>query len=52
VRRCRSRDLPRAGLGLNTLLGWWWADPAAGFVIVFYGLKEGWGALHHGNGNG
>jgi divalent metal cation (Fe/Co/Zn/Cd) transporter len=34
------------GLLLNAALGWWWADPLAGFVIVFYGLKEGWEALH------
>lgn len=35
------------GLVLNAAIGWWWADPLAGFVIVFYGLKEGWEALHH-----
>jgi divalent metal cation (Fe/Co/Zn/Cd) transporter len=35
------------GLVLNAALGWWWADPLAGFVIVFYGIKEGWAALHH-----
>jgi Co/Zn/Cd efflux system component len=29
------------GLAVNAWLGWWWADPVAGFVIVFYGLKEG-----------
>jgi divalent metal cation (Fe/Co/Zn/Cd) transporter len=28
------------GLLLNAALGVRWADPAAGFVIVFYGLKE------------
>jgi len=28
------------GLALNAALGWWWADPLAGFVLVFYGLKE------------
>jgi divalent metal cation (Fe/Co/Zn/Cd) transporter len=28
------------GLALNTTTGAWWADPLAGFVIVFYGLKE------------
>ncbi len=28
------------GLILNTAFGFWWADPLAGFVIVFYGLKE------------
>lgn len=32
------------GLLLNTLFGWWWADPVAGLVIVFYGFKEGWHA--------
>lgn len=31
------------GLVLNAVVGVWWADPAAGFVIVFYGLKEAWG---------
>ena len=28
------------GLTLNVAIGAWWADPLAGFVIVFYGLKE------------
>ena len=28
------------GLTLNVAVGAWWADPLAGFVIVFYGLKE------------
>ncbi len=28
------------GLALNQLVGWWWADPAAGLVIVFYALRE------------
>jgi len=40
------------GLVLNAALGWWWADPLAGFVIVFYGFKEGWEALHHGTISG
>jgi divalent metal cation (Fe/Co/Zn/Cd) transporter len=35
------------GLTLNALLGWWWADPLAGLVIVFYGYKEAWAALRH-----
>jgi divalent metal cation (Fe/Co/Zn/Cd) transporter len=35
------------GLVLNAALGWWWADPLAGFVIVFYGVKEGREALRH-----
>ncbi len=29
------------GLMLNALVGWWWADPLAGLVIVYYGVKEG-----------
>ena len=28
------------GLVANAAFGWWWADPLAGFVIVFYGLRE------------
>jgi len=35
------------GLVLNAGLGWWWADPLAGMVIVVYGVKEGVGALRH-----
>ena len=33
------------GLALNALVGWWWADPLAGLVIVYYGIKEGRHAL-------
>jgi divalent metal cation (Fe/Co/Zn/Cd) transporter len=29
------------GLGLNALLGWWWADPAAALVIGAVALREG-----------
>jgi divalent metal cation (Fe/Co/Zn/Cd) transporter len=29
-----------AGLTLNAGLNWWWADPAAGLVIVYYAVKE------------
>ena len=29
------------GLLLNTLVGWWWADPLAGYVILAYGVREG-----------
>jgi len=29
------------GLGLDAFLGWWWADPLAGLVVVYYGLVEG-----------
>jgi divalent metal cation (Fe/Co/Zn/Cd) transporter len=35
------------GVGLNALFGWWWADPLAGLVIVYYGLKEGRAAWQH-----
>lgn len=28
------------GLALNAVLNWWWADPAAGLVIVYYALSE------------
>ncbi len=33
------------GLVLNAGLGWWWADPLAALVIVYYGLREGRAAL-------
>ena len=33
------------GLVLNAGLGWWWADPAAGYVFVFYGAREARQAL-------
>jgi divalent metal cation (Fe/Co/Zn/Cd) transporter len=29
-----------AGLLANTVIGWWWADPAAGYLLVFYALRE------------
>jgi divalent metal cation (Fe/Co/Zn/Cd) transporter len=28
------------GLVLDAALRWWWADPAAGFVLVFYAARE------------
>lgn len=28
------------GISLNAAIGWWWADPLAGLVIVYYGIKE------------
>ena len=33
------------GLVLNATAGWWWADPAAGYVLVYYGAREAWTAL-------
>jgi divalent metal cation (Fe/Co/Zn/Cd) transporter len=29
-----------AGLALNGGLGWWWADPLAGYVLVYYAARE------------
>ena len=29
-----------AGLVLNAALRWWWADPAAGYMLVFYATRE------------
>jgi divalent metal cation (Fe/Co/Zn/Cd) transporter len=34
------------GLGLNTLLGWAWADPIAALVIAAVAVKEGRAAWH------
>lgn len=31
-----------AGLLLNALAGWWQADPAAGYVLVYYAVRESW----------
>lgn len=28
------------GLALNAALGWWWADPVAGYVLVYYAVRE------------
>ena len=30
-----------AGLGLNALLGWWWADPIAAYGIAALAVREG-----------
>jgi len=35
------------GLVFNAALGWWWADPAAGYVLVYYGAREARAALAH-----
>jgi divalent metal cation (Fe/Co/Zn/Cd) transporter len=29
------------GLVLDAAVGWWWADPLAALVIVYYGAREG-----------
>jgi divalent metal cation (Fe/Co/Zn/Cd) transporter len=28
------------GLALNAAASWWWADPAAGYVLVYYAARE------------
>ena len=28
------------GITLDLVLGWWWADPVAGLVIVYYAVRE------------
>jgi divalent metal cation (Fe/Co/Zn/Cd) transporter len=33
------------GLLMNSFVGWWWADPVAGYVILFYALREARGSL-------
>jgi divalent metal cation (Fe/Co/Zn/Cd) transporter len=38
-----------AGLLLNTLLGWWWADPVAALIMVPIIAREGVGALRGEN---
>jgi divalent metal cation (Fe/Co/Zn/Cd) transporter len=30
------------GITLDLWLGWWWADPLAGLVIVYYAIREAW----------
>ena len=34
-----------AGLVLNAAAGWWWADPLAALVIMFYALREARGTF-------
>ncbi len=37
------------GLVLNTTLGFWWADPLAGYVLIYYAIRESRAILtgHH-----
>ena len=37
-----------AGLVLNAALNWWWADPVAGFVLVYYAGRECAAIFGHG----
>ena len=38
------------GVGLNSWLGWWWADPAAALVIAALAVKEGFEAWEDDTG--
>jgi divalent metal cation (Fe/Co/Zn/Cd) transporter len=32
----------------SAVFGWWWADPLASLVIVYYGVRETLHAFHEG----
>ncbi len=36
------------GIAADTILGWWWADPVAGLVIVAYSITEVWSVFGPG----
>jgi divalent metal cation (Fe/Co/Zn/Cd) transporter len=38
------------GLTLNAMLGWWWADPVAGYVLVLYAAREVRNIFSHEHG--
>jgi divalent metal cation (Fe/Co/Zn/Cd) transporter len=40
------------GLLLNALFGWWWADPLASLVIIYYGIREAIHALYESRAAG
>jgi divalent metal cation (Fe/Co/Zn/Cd) transporter len=35
------------GLLLNAVAGWWWADPLAGYVLLYYAIREVRQSLSH-----
>ena len=35
------------GLILNAVAGWWWADPLAGYVLLYYAVREARESLSH-----
>jgi len=35
------------GLVLNAVVGWWWADPLAGYVLLYYAVREARQSLSH-----
>jgi divalent metal cation (Fe/Co/Zn/Cd) transporter len=38
------------GIALDLLFGWWWADPVAGLVIVYYAVREAVGIFRPRSG--
>jgi divalent metal cation (Fe/Co/Zn/Cd) transporter len=34
-------------LVLNAFLGWWWADPIAGYVLLYYAFREARASFSH-----
>ena len=39
---CDTQDLTvLAGLALNSLFSWWWADPVSALFLVYFLVKEG-----------
>lgn len=47
---CDLQDMTvLAGLGLNVLFGWWWADPLAALILIPFLLKQGRQALREAN---
>ena len=39
------------GLVLNAAVGWWWADPLAGYVLLYYAVREAREALRGWKGD-
>ena len=35
------------GLILNAVAGWWWADPLAGYILLYYAVREARESLSH-----
>ena len=35
------------GLVMNSVFEWWWADPLAGYVLLYYAVREAREALSH-----
>ncbi|MCL2450506.1 MAG: cation transporter [Polyangiaceae bacterium] len=38
------------GIGLNAVLGWWWADAAAAVAMLPFLVREGWMSIQHARG--